>query len=59
MRWPWWPQRPTEEVRELDERLRKIDEDDKRVDQLGRRVHEIMREDSLAPAVRRALRMQP
>lgn len=59
MRWFWKSADDHQsELQEMDERLNKIEEDDKKVQQLGARVEKILRENSLAPAIMRALRMQ-
>jgi hypothetical protein len=58
MKWPWSRGVSPEAAEEVDKRLDRIAEDSKKVDQLDQRVRKIMREDSLAPAIIKALRLR-
>lgn len=57
-RWPW-QHIPSEETVQAQERLEEIRADDARVDALVRRQMKVIRENSLAPTIMRALGTGP
>ena len=56
MRWLFWRRDQREQMKEVDERLEQIARDDERIERLNMRMERIAREDSLAPAIMRALK---